>query len=180
MNYKNNKLSKFLFKLMILTILFLSTIILIKNNEKFKDWTYKNLLSNNISFSKINTFYNKHFKGVLPFDKYTNTSTVFNEKLTYSNISKYNDGICLTVDTNYLVPIKYSGIVTFIGNKEGYGNTIIIESDDITVWYSNIDNYTVKLYDRVESGKYLGETIDDKLYLVFQKNGDIVDYKDYI
>ena len=64
--------------------------------------------------------------------------------------------------------------------KEGYGNTIIIESDDITVWYSNIDNYTVKLYDRVESGKYLGETIDDKLYLVFQKNGDIVDYKDYI
>ena len=56
MNYKNNKLSKFLFKLMILTILFLSTIILIKNNEKFKDWTYKKPLFARLKLPKWKIF----------------------------------------------------------------------------------------------------------------------------
>lgn len=178
-NNNNLYFKKLLIRLMILIIMFLSVLILIKNNT-YKEWINKNILSKNFSFASIKSFYTKYFGNVLPFDTYLNDTQVFNEKLVYKDINKYKDGISLTVENNYLVPIQYSGIVTFIGEKEDYGKTIVIESDNITIWYSNIDNYSVKLYDNVEAGKYLGETIDNKLYLVFKKDGEIVDYKEYI
>lgn len=177
---KNSYLKNFIIKTMILTIIFLITIIFIKTNDKYKTWLNKNIFEKNISFSNIKTTYNKYFGSALPFDKYINIEPVFNEKLSYKNINKYKDGIVLTVDNKYLVPIQYSGIVVFIGEKEEYGNTIIIESNDVSIWYSNIENLTVNLYDYVDKGKYLGETIDNKLYLVFTKEGKLVDYKKYI
>ena len=51
---------------------------------------------------------------------------VFNEQLTYNNKESYLDGVKLKLENN-LVPINESGIVVFIGEKEGYGNTIIIQ-----------------------------------------------------
>lgn len=176
----NNYLKKMLIKSMALLVAFLITIILIKSNDKNKEWIEKNILSKNISFSSIKTLYTKYFGDVLPLDSYLSTETVFNEKLTYKEINKYKDGISLTVDNNYLVPVIYSGIVTFIGDKEEYGKTIIIESDNVIIWYSNIENTTIKLYDYVEKGSYLGETINDKLYLLFKKDGKVVNYKEYI
>ena len=56
----------------------------------------------------------------------------------------------------------------------------ILESDNVTIWYSNIDTSNIKVYDHVEKGKYLGETLNNKLYLVFKKEGNFVDYKEYI
>ena len=38
----------------------------------------------------------------------------------------------------------------------------------------------MKLYDYVEKGKLLGETKDNNLYLVYQKDGQYLDYKEYI
>ncbi len=176
----HHRLKIFLVKTMILVIMFLLTIILIKYSSKSKEWINKNILSKNISFSSIKGVYTKYLGSVLPFDSLFNTESAFSEKLTYTKINKFNDGISLTVEDSYLVPIQYSGIVSFIGEKEDYGYTVVIESDNITIWYSNITNCNVKLYDNVESGKYLGETIGNKLYLVFEKEGTKVDYKDYI
>lgn len=179
----NNKISwikKLLIKTMVLVVVFLITLIVIKDNNKNKEWIKENILSKNISFATVKSTYTKYLGSVLPLDSYFGVEPVFNEKLVYSNINKYKDGVSLTVIDSYLVPIQYSGIVTFIGEKEGYGNTIIIESDDVTTWYCNIENYNAKLYDYVENGKYLGETIDNKLHLVFYENGEIVDYKKYI
>ena len=80
-----------------------------------------------------------------------------------------------------MVPALESGIIIFIGEKENYGETIIIEqTNGIDVFYSNITKNNFKLYDYVEKGTYLGETKDDKLYLIFQKNGEVLNYKDYI
>ena len=87
----------------------------------------------------------------------------------------------LKVDDNYLVPNLESGIVVFMGNKEGYGNTIIIEQiNGIDVWYSNINTNDIKLYDYIEKGKLLGEVAGKKMYMVFQKDGKVLNYKDYI
>lgn len=177
---KSSWIKRLLIKTMVLTVIFLITLILIKSNDKNKEWINKNILSKNISFAGIKSIYTKYLGSVLPFESYLNVEPVFNEKLIYSDINKYKDGVSLTVTKNYLVPIQYSGIVVFIGDKEGYGNTVIIESDNVTMWYCNINNPSVKLYDYVEGGKYLGETIDNKLYLLFEENGEIVDYKKYI
>ena len=70
-----------------------------------------------------------HFGDILPFQNIVkdNTKLVFNENLVYEDASVYKDGVKLKVDSNYLVPIIESGIVVFIGEKDDYGKTVIIE-----------------------------------------------------
>ena len=172
-------LKVFLLKLLILFILFLITIIFLKKDNNFKKYLKDNVFSNNISFYKIKNTYTKYFGSILPFYDAFNTESVFSERIEYNEINKYLDGYLLDVSYNYLVPVIRSGIVVYVGNKEEYGNTIIIESEDVVIWYSNIIS-GVNLYDEVKKGEYLGEVIDNKLYLVFKKDGDVVDYKEYI
>ena len=75
-----------------------------------------------------------------------------------------------------MVPCLESGIVVYIGNKDDYGQTVIIEQENgIDVFYSNISNDNIKLYDYIEKGEYVGQTKTNKLYLVFQKNGTVLD-----
>ena len=79
-----------------------------------------------------------------------------------------------------MVPILESGVVVFIGEKDDYKNTIIVEQvDGIDVFYGNIKTNNIKLYDYVEKGELLGEA-NKELYLVFQKDGEYLDYKEYI
>ena len=177
-NKKKSILKVFLSKLLLLTLIFLVTVICIKKDNNIKNFLDKNILSKNFSFTEIKSVYTKYFGGILPFDNLVSVEPVFSEKLEYTSINKYKDGVSLTVSNNYLVPIQYSGIVIFVGEKDGYGKTVIIESEEVTIWYSNI-NSDIKLYDEVKKGEYLGETIEDKLYLVFQKDGNIIDYKEY-
>lgn len=174
-----NKISIFLSKTLILIIIFLITVITIKKDDKNKLWIKDKLLSKNISFSYINSIYNKYLGGIMPFSEYKDVM-VFNEKLEYKNIEVYKDGICLDVSYNYLVPVQYSGVVIFVGDKGEYKNTVIIENENVTMWYSNIDISSIKIYDYFEKGKYLGQTLDDKLYLLFEKDGEMLNYKDYI
>ena len=109
------------------------------------------------------------------------TKTTFEEKLKFSESNKYLDGVKLIVEQNYLVPIQESGLVVFTGEKEGYGNIVIIQQiDGVDMWYGNLGNVNVKLYDYVEKGTLLGEVKDTNLYLVCQKDGKDVDYKEYI
>lgn len=158
----------------------LIVLILIKSNKKFKATFYKQVYNTSFSFSKINNLYNKYIGNLDIINKVVVTEHVFNEKLNYEKIEKYKEGVKLTVDSNYLVPIQESGIVVFIGEKEDYGNTVIIQRlDGIDQWYGNISNTDLKLYDYVKSGELLGEA-DKILYLVFRKNGKTLDYEEYI
>ena len=172
------KFKIFTIKLLFLIVIFISTLIVIKDNDK-KEWIKNNVLEKNISFTYLKKEYTKYFGNVLPFLINFDSEMVFKEELTYSNINKYYDGVMLSVSYNYLVPALKDGIVVFIGEKENYGKTLIIENDNETIWYSNI-NANVNLYDEIKEGQYLGDTIDDKLYLVFKKDGVILDYKKYI
>ena len=91
------------------------------------------------------------------------------------------DGVMLTVEENYMVPTLESGIVVFMGEKDGYGTTVIIEQiDGVDVWYSNIKTNDIKMYDYIEKGSLIGETNGKKLYMVFQKEGAYLDYKKYL
>ena len=121
-----------------------------------------------------------YMTGILPIKKEVNTEKVFNEKLKYSSSSVYLDGVKLEVTSNYLVPSLREGMVVFIGNKEGYGNTVIIEDlDGIYNWYGNIDNTSLKLYDYVDKGTLVGE-VNNTLYLVFSKGDKYLNYEEYL
>ena len=131
-------------------------------------------------FTKIKKIYNKYLGGILPIKKEINTEKVFNESLKYNNSSLYLDGVKLEVDDNYLVPSLSEGMVVFIGEKDGYGKTIIIEDlDGIYNWYGNIESSSLKLYDYVEKGSLVGE-VNKYLYLVFSKGDKYLNYEKYI
>lgn len=173
---------KFINQLCITIILTLLTLIILKSNSNLKQGFYKNVYENNFSFSEVNELYKKYFGSSIPFkDFLVSTKPAFNEKLTYTEANVYNDGVKLTVEDKYLVPNQLSGLVVFIGLKEEYGNTVIIQqANGIDLWYGNIEEINVKLYDYVEKGELIGNTKDTNLYLVYKKDGEVLNYEDYI
>lgn len=179
---KKNRVRSFINKMFVILIIFLINLIAMKQSPKYKDFIYDKIYNNNFSFAKIKNFYNKYLGGVETLDKIVNnTALVFNETLEYNNASKYYDGVKLEVSNNYLVPIIAEGMVVFIGEKENYGNVIIIQGmDGIDIWYGNMANTSVKLYDYVEKGELLGEVVDNSLYLVYSKEDKILDYEEYL
>ena len=165
---------------LIVIIILISLSIIYKNENILKDKISNYFFEENISFTKINKLYDKYLGGLLPIQNDNNTVEVFNEKLNYNSSSIYYDGVKLLVSENYLVPSLEEGMVVFMGDKENYGRTIIIENlDGIDFWYGNITNSSLKLYDYVEKGSLVGE-VNNNLYMVFSKNGQYLDYEEYI
>ena len=183
--YYNNKkdykkLKKYISKILISIIFLLVSIIYIKlsdNNKKF----YENIfLENSISFTKVNDWYQKYFGNVIPVPNVVDDTPVFNEDLTYKDKTDYLNGSLITVSNDYMVPVMQSGIVVFIGEKEGYNNTIIIQGiDGVDIWYGNIDNTNLNLYDYVKKGDLIGNVKDNSLYLVFMKDNNYISYEEY-
>lgn len=177
-SYVNNLIARILISI----IIFFACIIAINTSPKASNFISKKVLKENISFSKVANAYNKYFGNIIPFeDIYKDEAPVSNEKLTYDSIDNYKDGFVLSVKKNYLVPVLAPGVVVFIGEKEGLGNTIIVQgTDEIDYWYSGIENESCSLYDYVEKGTILAATTDDKLYLTFKKGSTYLDYDEVI
>ena len=170
------KVKVFINKVLITILIFLVGMILVKDNSKYKNNIINNVYEKSFKFTKLKDLYEKYFGKIVSEDE-----KVFNEKLSYKKLSKYKDGVKLDVSNKYMVPSLESGIVVFIGEKEGYGNTIIVEQvNGVDVYYSNINPSNIKLYDYIEKGKLLGEVKDNKLYMVFQKDGKYLNYKKYL
>ena len=179
----NNKSSiNFINKLLICTIIFLTLGIISKSNINYKEKIKEELYKNNINFSYFKKIYNKYLGEIsIIKERKNNTEQVFNEKLNYSKITNYEEGIKLETTEKYLVPNIEKGIVTFIGKKEKYKNTIIIKNNEgIDIWYGNICNTNLKLYDNIEKNHIIGESCDNYIYIVFKKGNKTIDYKKYI
>lgn len=172
------KVNAFITKFMVSVIFFLVSVIFTNFNDKFLLMYKEYVFTESLPFTKIKGWYEDLFGEVLPSDE--NTQTVFNGKLVYKEISDYYDGEKLVVNSNTLVNNLTSGVVVFSGVKENYGNTVIIQGiDGADIWYGNLQNVSVNLYDYVESGTVIGETIDDNLYLVIKKDNEFIKYEDY-
>ncbi len=170
-------------RLLITILLTLGILIGMKQSTKFKKLFYEQVYETNFSFAYMNGIYKNLFGSPIPFFEFLKEpiQPTFKEKLVYQKEEPYKDGVKLTVDNGYLVPIKNSGLVVFIGEKEGYGKTVIIQQmDGIDLWYGGLREINVKLYDYVEEGSLLGEVEKQDLFLVFKKEGTILDYKEYL
>ena len=111
-----------------------------ENNPKLKNTIYNKVYNSNFSFAKFKNIYNKHIGNILPFQNIFKTKKVFNEKLQYKSLSKYNKGVKLTLEDNYPIPSIKGGIVIFNGKKDGKNTLIIEQYDGIDVWYCNLSN----------------------------------------
>lgn len=177
-----NKIKSFALRSLAVASLFLILATICKYNNDYRDIIYKKIYLDNFSFTQVKQFYSKYLGGVSFLDKYVlDTKPVFNENLTYYEKSRYYDGVKLKVDNNYLIPSIESGIVVFKGEKEHYGNVVIIQGmDGVDIWYGNISTSNINLYDYIEEGSFIGETIDETLYLVYSKGGNILNYEEYL
>lgn len=187
--YKDNKSSKsknHFFKNIVLRVLItiMVTLILLigfKMNNNFKKTFYHYVYEENFPFSVVKDFLQEKFGTSLTFDKIVTDEEVFNEKLSYKDKSLYHDGVKLTVSSEYMIPSLESGIVVYIGEKENYKQVVIVQQmNGVDVWYGNIKQANVKLYDYVEKGSLIGQVDNKTLYLVFQKEGKFVDYQNYL
>ena len=169
--FKTNRFSRLLSRFLVCIIIVLCMLILLKGSPSLRNTVYKNVFQNSFKFAKINELYEKYFGSSLPLTGSDSLALVSSEKLNFENEEKYKDGVKLTVSENYAIPLPESGIVIFTGEKEGYGNTVIVQGpDDVEVWYSNLKEIKVSMYDYLKKGSIVGEVIDNKLVLVFTKS----------
>ena len=165
-------------KFLIAVIFFLVSVIFTNSSDKNLLFYKEHVLTESIPFTKIKGWYEDLFGEVLP--KNDNNQMVMNGHLVYKSIESYKDGEVLSLSSNTLINNLTSGVVVFVGEKDEYGETIIIQGvDGVDIWYGNLTNVSVKLYDYVEKNKLIGETKDDKLYLVIKKNNEFIKYEDY-
>ena len=101
----NNNLKKhirvFITKVLLTIIVTLILLIGFKTNLEFKSNFNKYVYNTSLPFTDFKTLYDKYFLGT---KKESNeTKEVFNEDLVYTDKSMYEDGVKLTVESNYLV-----------------------------------------------------------------------------
>ncbi len=171
----------FITRCLICVILFLVISIVCNFSDKNLLWFKNNILNNNINLTFFNKLYNKYIDKYIPFDVLEKEQVVMKEGLVYESKEKYKNGVKLKVGKNYNLYSLKGGIVVYIGEKDGLNNTVIIQgTDGIDYWYSNIENLSIELYDYVEKDTLLGTSIDDYIYLTFLKDGEYIDYEEYI
>ncbi len=175
---KKKIISKYVTKFMLAIIFFLVSVIFTNMSDKNLLLYKEYVLTESLPFTKIKGWYEELFGEVLP--KSDNTQTVMSGKLVYKEIKDYQEGEVLTVSSKALVNSLASGVVVFSGEKDGYGNTVIIQGiDGADIWYGNLENVSVTLYDYIEEGTVIGSIKDEFLYLVIKKDNEFIKYEDY-
>lgn len=177
---KNLKYAKGLISRSLIAIIFvLGSIIFTNISDKNKELYQKYVLEDSLEFTKINELYQSVF-GSVDITKKNNDSEVVFGSITYTNVEPFKNGVKLTVGMNEVVNVITSGIVVFIGDKDDLGNTIIIQGNDgVDIWYSNITDSDIKVYDYVEAGSILGTSNSEDIYLTICKDGEFMSYEEY-
>lgn len=172
--YKSNKkvkksnIFKKLFNKLFTVVIFTIVVITISNfSPKFKDFLINDVLNNSMDFSFMN--------------KITSTFTDVFENGETENVSfepevkkeKYKDGIKYYMEYTDEVKLHDSGIVTFLGEKDGLNTIMIQQSNGYYAMYANIKP-TVKLYDYVSKNTVIG-TSEDYYYFALYKDDKPVD-----
>ena len=174
-------IKKLFTRVLISIILFLISSIYINYSDN-NLLTYKKYLYNKtFNFAFVNNLYDKYLGGVLPFKKVYKEQQVSGELIDYGNRNSYLDGVSVSLDSSALIKTFSSGIIVYLGEKEGFNKTIIVQgSDGVDYWYGNLENINVTLYDYIDKDVILGNPVDGKLYLKFVKNGEVLNYEEFI
>ncbi|WP_202080214.1 M23 family metallopeptidase [Caldalkalibacillus salinus] len=104
-----------------------------------------------------------------------------------SNFGQTQQGIMVGTTDSLPVEAIKEGWVTFVGEKEGLGFTIIIEhGDGEESWYAQIKDANIALHDWVQQGDVVGytrvdeESQDGTFYFALKKDSKFIDPLDVI
>ena len=178
--YLKNLISRTLITIIFVLVSLIYTKISTSNKELYQ----KYVLSDSLAFTKINKVFDKYLGKTDILNNKTpneeNDTSVFNS-INYSNIEAYKNGFKLSVNAGDVVNVITSGIVVYNGDKDDLGSTIIIQGNDgVDIWYSNITDADIKVYDYIESGAILGVSSSDFIILTILKDGKYFSYEEYM
>lgn len=175
-------LFNFLVKTLIMVILFLTSLIYIRQSDINKVNFNKIVYKNTISFAKIYSIYQRYLGDVIPFKNIykDNTKVVSSEKISYDKISKKNNGYILSVSSDYSVPLIKSGIVISITTDKNLGKLVKVQDKNgLNITYGCLSEVNVKLYDYLDKGELIGKS-NKTLYLEFMKDDKYLSYEKYL
>lgn len=181
-NKKNNNSNyiSWLFTRTLLSVILVLICAIYVNSSDANLLTFKNYLFNEtLAFTKINTLYAKYFGNIIP-EKVNNTIPVSLTDKNYSNIEKEENKYVVSLTSNTFNFLE-SGIIVFLGEKEGVGKTVIVQGiDGVDIWYSNLSDINLSMYDYVEKNNIIGTFQDQKATLTFMENGEFIGYEKYL
>lgn len=179
-NKKIKYLKGLITRVLLSVILFICICIITKVNNENILFVEKYIFEDSLKFTTFNNWYKDHFGSLIPSIK-DNDELVFGNDDLKDEYEKYLDGVKINTSKNSPISALNGGIVVFIGDKENYGKTVIIQGNDgINYWYGNVDNISINLYDYIEKNTLIGEAADDYIYLVLQDSDSFLDYDEYI
>lgn len=171
-----------LIKSLIVLIIFLGSLIYIRQSNDNKAYFKKIVYNNSLSFARIYNLYNKYLGDLIPFKnaKKDETKVVSDEKIAYQSITKENNGYMLKVSKDYAVSSLKSGIVIEKKDDEKYATVIKVQDKEgLVITYGMLNNTEIKLYDYVEKGEIIG-SVNESLYLIFEKDDKYLSYEKYL
>lgn len=173
----DKRISKYFTKILVCIIMLLGSLIFVSINDKCHDLYQKYVFEDTfkfMDFNRIYTYLTGGFKKEPGQDK-----MVFGNTLEYFGKEKYLNGEALTIDSNVPISAFTGGIVVFIGEKEGFNQTVIIQgSDGYDIWYGNLETVDVKLYDYIAGNTLIG-IASQKMYLQIMKDNNYFTYEEY-
>ncbi|WP_071460265.1 M23 family metallopeptidase [Bacillus massilinigeriensis] len=186
-----------LFKVLFAACLFLGVAILFRNGGEstapVKAFVQKTM-QKEFEFASVSGWYEEKFGKPLTLlprqdDKNDSKLTPANQDAALPASGKIleefrDDGQKITIETgkDAAVEAMMGGRINFIGEKEGFGKTVIIQhADRSESWYGNLERVDVGLYEFVEKGKHIGKSAESNerekgsFYFAIKKGNDFVD-----
>lgn len=176
-NPVRNILFKVTSQILISAILLLVALIMCKDTS-LKGKVYHYLYEENFSFKEFEVLYEKYLGFILPENK-EGTEMVSSTKMGYVEKEEIEGGLRLTFGDEKLVTAIESGLVLFVGEKEGVPTIILEQTDGVEAWYMGLTDTDFKIYDYVEKGKIIGNVEENTLDLFFKKKGEVISYQNY-
>lgn len=189
----------FIFKILASACLVLIVAILLRSpSEKAENAQnfIKHTMEREFQFAAVSGWYEKQFGkplALLPIDKAEETG---DQQMTEED-SEYAlpasgkivedfgaNGQRVMIETRRGAGVEAmdEGLIHFVGMKEGFGKTVIIQhADKSETWYGNLDEIDVKLYEYISKGTKVGTALDradgDKgsFYFAIKKDDDFID-----
>lgn len=168
----------FLFKVMAAACLFLVMAILFRNESPTLDTARKYVTKSfekDFQFATVSNWYEDKFGkplALFPVPEGKSDSQENTNDQQYAlpasgkileDFEESGQRVIIETSKDASVEAMGEGMVRFVGEKEGFGKTVVIQhADKSESWYGNLGDISVSLYDFIEKGKKVGTV----------KNGD--------
>jgi len=197
-NHPLFKKEVFLFKVLASACLVLIVAILFRSPaekaEKFQSYV-KQTMEQEFQFAAVSDWYEEQFGKPLALLPAKNTGEEDKQDIDEDNeyalpasgkiLEDFGDNgqrIMIETGKGAGVEAMNEGLVHFVGMKDGFGKTVIVQhADKSETWYGNLDGIDVNLYEYISKGTKVGTAMDSSdgtkgsFYFAIKKGDDFID-----